>query len=52
MALTRASVQNVIIAISVAEFPRVSRLVRSVVLSLREQPYRRGGDRRRARGCR
>ena len=39
MALTRASVQNVIVAISIAEFPRVSRLVRSVVLSLREQPY-------------
>ena len=39
MALTRASVQNVIIAISVAEFPRVSRLIRGVVLSLREQPY-------------
>jgi peptide/nickel transport system permease protein len=39
MALTRASVQNVIIAITIAEFPRVSRLVRGVVLSLREQPY-------------
>ena len=39
MALTRASVQNVIIAISFAEFPRVSRLIRGVVLSLREQPY-------------
>ncbi|HXA22155.1 MAG TPA: ABC transporter permease [Acetobacteraceae bacterium] len=39
MALTRASVQNVIVAISVAEFPRVSRLIRGVVLSLREQPY-------------
>jgi peptide/nickel transport system permease protein len=39
MALTRASVSNVIIAITVAEFPRVSRLVRGVVLSLREQPY-------------
>jgi len=39
MALTRASVHNVIIAITVAEFPRVSRLVRGVVLSLREQPY-------------
>ena len=39
MALTRASVQNVVIAISVAEFPRVARLVRGVVLSLREQPY-------------
>lgn len=39
MALTAASVKNVIIAISIAEFPRVSRLVRGVVLSLREQPY-------------
>jgi len=39
MALTRGSVQNVIIAITVAEVPRVSRLVRGVVLSLREQPY-------------
>jgi peptide/nickel transport system permease protein len=39
MALTRASVQNVVLAISVAEFPRVSRLIRGVVLSLREQPY-------------
>jgi peptide/nickel transport system permease protein len=39
MALTRASVQNVIIAISVSEFPRVSRLIRGVVLSLREQPF-------------
>ena len=39
MALTRASVQNVIVAISIAQFPQVSRLVRGVVLSLREQPY-------------
>jgi peptide/nickel transport system permease protein len=39
MALTRASVQNVIMAITIAEVPRVSRLVRGVVLSLREQPY-------------
>jgi len=39
MALTRASVQNVIIAITIAEIPRVARLVRGVVLSLREQPY-------------
>jgi peptide/nickel transport system permease protein len=39
MALTRASVQNVILAITIAEFPRVSRLVRGVVLSLREEPY-------------
>jgi peptide/nickel transport system permease protein len=39
MALTRASVGNVITAITIAEFPRVARLVRGVVLSLREQPY-------------
>jgi peptide/nickel transport system permease protein len=39
MALTRASVGNVILAITIAEIPRVSRLVRGVVLSLREQPY-------------
>ena len=42
MALTRASVENVILAITVAEIPRVSRLVRGVVLSLREQPYVEG----------
>jgi len=39
MALTRASVSNVITAITIAEFPRVARLVRGVVLTLREQPY-------------
>ena len=39
MALTRASLQNVIFAITVAEIPRVTRLVRSVVLTLREQPF-------------
>ncbi|MBU8546718.1 ABC transporter permease [Roseomonas sp. CGMCC 1.13459] len=39
MALTRGSVGNVILAITVAEVPRVARLVRGVVLSLREQPY-------------
>jgi peptide/nickel transport system permease protein len=39
MALTRGSVGNVVVAITIAEIPRVSRLVRSVVLSLREQPY-------------
>jgi len=39
MALTRASVGNVILAITLAEVPRVVRLVRSLVLSLREQPY-------------
>jgi peptide/nickel transport system permease protein len=39
MALTRGSVGNVIIAISIAEIPRVSRLIRGVVLYLREQAY-------------
>jgi peptide/nickel transport system permease protein len=39
MALTQGSVGNVILAITVAEFPRVARLVRGVVLGLREQPY-------------
>lgn len=39
MAVTQASIQNVIIAIAIAELPRVTRLVRSVVLSLREQPF-------------
>ena len=39
MALTRGSIGNVITAVTIAEIPRVSRLVRGVVLSLREQPY-------------
>jgi peptide/nickel transport system permease protein len=39
MALTKASMENVIIAISIAEIPRVTRLVRSVVLTLREQNF-------------
>ena len=39
MALTRGSVYNVIIAITIVEIPRVARLVRSLVLSLREQPF-------------
>src|SRR3989440_8602176 len=39
MALTRGSIGNVVMAITIAEIPRVSRLVRGVVLSLREQPY-------------
>lgn len=39
MALTRASMGNVIFAITVAEVPRVTRLVRSIVLTLREQPF-------------
>ena len=39
MALMSASVQNVIIAITIPEVPRVVRLVRGLVLTLREQPY-------------
>ncbi len=39
MALTRGSVRNVVIAITIAEVPRVARLVRGVVLGLRELPY-------------
>ena len=38
MALTKASMGNVIAAITLAEVPRVVRLVRSLVLTLREQP--------------
>ncbi len=39
MALFKASVETVIIAITVPEVPRVVRLVRAVVLTIREQPY-------------
>ena len=39
MALTEASIENVIVAITLAEVPRVVRLVRSLVLALREEPY-------------
>jgi peptide/nickel transport system permease protein len=39
MSVTRASILTVILAITVVEIPRVVRLVRSVVLTLREQPY-------------
>ncbi|MBK8324341.1 MAG: ABC transporter permease [Betaproteobacteria bacterium] len=39
IALTKASLTNVIAAIAIAEIPRVVRLVRSLVLQLREQPY-------------
>lgn len=39
LALMRGSVGNVIMAITIAEVPRVSRLVRSMVLSLRDQPF-------------
>lgn len=39
MALTRADIQNVILAITITQIPRVVRLVRSVTLSLREQLF-------------
>jgi peptide/nickel transport system permease protein len=39
MTLVRASVETVVIAIAVPEIPRVVRLVRSLVLIIREQPY-------------
>ena len=39
MTLTRGSIGNVIIAITFAEAPRMSRIVRGVVLVLREQSY-------------
>jgi peptide/nickel transport system permease protein len=39
VALTKASVEIVIVAIAIPEIPRVVRLVRSVVLTVREQPY-------------
>jgi peptide/nickel transport system permease protein len=39
MAVTRASLTTVIVAITVPEIPRVVRLVRSLALTLREQLY-------------
>jgi len=39
MALTKASIRNVVAGITLTEVPRVVRLVRSLVLSLREEPY-------------
>jgi peptide/nickel transport system permease protein len=39
MALTKASLENVIVAVTITEVPRVVRLIRSLVLSLREQPF-------------
>lgn len=42
LSLTRASVQTVIVAITIPEIPRVVRLVRSVVLSIREQVFIQG----------
>jgi peptide/nickel transport system permease protein len=39
VALWKASLITVIIAIAIPEIPRVTRLVRSLVLSIREEPY-------------
>ncbi|MGO4740357.1 ABC transporter permease [Bosea sp. 2KB_26] len=39
VAIVRPSVTTVIVAIAIPEVPRVVRLVRSVVLTVREQPY-------------
>ena len=39
VALWRASLPTVIIAIAIPEIPRVTRLVRSLVLTIREEPY-------------
>ena len=39
MSLFGAGVRNVIVAIAIAEIPRMARIVRSSVLVIREQPY-------------
>ena len=39
VAMWRASLTSVIIAIAIPEIPRVTRLVRSLVLTIREEPY-------------
>ena len=39
VSLSRAGLRSVILAIIIPEIPRVVRLVRSVVLSVREEPY-------------
>jgi len=39
VALWRPSLSTVVIAIAIPEIPRVTRLVRSLVLSIREEPY-------------
>jgi ABC-type methionine transport system permease subunit len=39
LGVARGSIANVVIAISLSEFPRVARLVRGEVLSLRERAY-------------
>jgi peptide/nickel transport system permease protein len=39
VAMWRGSLSTVIVAIAIPEIPRVTRLVRSLVLSIREEPY-------------
>jgi peptide/nickel transport system permease protein len=39
MALAGSSIRNIIIAITIPEIPRVTRLVRGIVMSVREQPF-------------
>jgi peptide/nickel transport system permease protein len=39
VAMWRASLITVVIAIAIPEIPRVVRLVRSLVLTIREEPY-------------
>jgi peptide/nickel transport system permease protein len=39
MTLAGSSIRNIIIAITIPEIPRVTRLVRGMVLSVREQPF-------------
>ena len=39
VALWRGSLATVVVAIAIPEIPRVTRLVRSLVLSIREEPY-------------
>jgi peptide/nickel transport system permease protein len=39
VALWRASLPSVVVAIAIPEIPRVARLVRSLVLTIREEPY-------------
>ena len=39
VAMFRASLLSVIVAIAIPEIPRVTRLVRSLVLTIREEPY-------------
>ena len=39
MALAGSSIRNIIIAITIPEIPRVTRLVRGIVMTVREQPF-------------